>query len=287
MKLNKGIACALALALMTSAALADTTTNNSTTTATVQEAAPSLMQKVTMSYLGLVYGPSVGNPNGFTPDEYGRFQDEKGAPANGKVNMENYLMIGYKATPTLTPTLVIGSVYNMVAGQDLRMTDPYLKVGGKLVDAGKFSLTQDIRGYIPVSTNSRNSGLITALASYQVMNYQLTEKFSLSNAFYLRYFLRDGSAAVGKRVGDAMVLPSLNYQISAPLSASLGYEADAMTNKGDGVTDWSRNGTYVYTGIAWDITPSINFNPFLQFMPGGKVNADSTTLNAYLSAKIL
>ena len=47
------------------------------------------------------------------------------------------------------------------------------------------------------------------------------------------------------------------------------------------------DGTDLQPGLSWDITPNLNFNPFLDLKTGGNVNLDSTSMVFTLSWKLI
>lgn len=277
-------ALALASTLLAGSALAatsSTATTSGTTSAEASEAAPKLIDKLSIAYAGQYVGPSIGNPSAYITDEYGLTTDTKQV-------IDSVLATGYKLNDRMSAGLNINFVYTPVMGQDLRLKDPTLKLSmKKLIDRGNLSLNGDFRIYPGVTASSRNKSMLAGVRTTQSLNYTVpNSKFSVGAAGIIRWNIYGASASSGQDISTYLG-PNVNYQISPTVAANLLYEMGGGHSLGESITNWSADGTDLQAGVSWDITKAINLNPYLQLTPGGKVNLDSTSFGAYITAKLL
>jgi hypothetical protein len=95
-------------------------------------------------------------------------------------------------------------------------------------------------------------------------------------------------ANTGGNTSTAWVAPYASYQVKPTLAATAQMDLiNAALAHGARYNEWQHTPTDVQLGAAWDVTPTVNVNPFVQVSTGGTINADSTFVGAYLSAKLL
>ena len=99
---------ALATTLMSGAAFADI--GSTSTTTSIGASAPRLIDKLVITDVAYMSGPSITNQNSLMPDE-------EGEPGKA-VNIENFLGLGYKLSPDLTASANMDTIYTPVSFKD-------------------------------------------------------------------------------------------------------------------------------------------------------------------------
>lgn len=286
---KKGTALALSgvatLALTTGLnAQADTTPANTaaTTTSTAEAVAPSIREKLSLSYSNVFYGPSItGITSGKQPDA------DTGANTSPLL-FKNYLALGYKATSTISITPTIYFKVNNSGTNMLQMQDPYLRISNsKLLTIGNFNHYADIRlapGVTPVSTNANRLGFVV---TKHVSTYSIPEsKFTvgLTTIAQVNVYSQEKS---GQKNFEVYAGPNVEYQALPNLAIGLLYELAAHNARNKGLGNWNSDGTDLEPYLSWDITPSINFNPWLDIKTGNRIALDTTSFGAAFTWKLL
>lgn len=297
MRRSWSAALAVTAALMTSVpALADTTATVATpdaASASIANTGTPVYQKIldrmSVTYAGTFYGNSAGKiSDPYQPDEYGKTRE-----LGSTMNFDTVLPMLYKINDDgLVAGASFNSLYTPVLGKGVTVKDPYIKVGHKkLIKSGSFSFGADLREYIPVSTDAHNKGRKSYLRSVQFTNYDIPNSKWSINCLSSAYFFMYGdlnATQQGNPKWYGVINPNINYQAFSKLGIWGGYEMDFFHSTGDvGPLRWNNDGTYLYLGVAWDVTPKMTFSPYLSARPGGAVNADSTQIAANFSYSIL
>ncbi len=287
----KTLMSAVALATLASNTVwANTTTTTAaapaaTTTATAETVAPRLVDKLSLTIAGAFSGPSVASITGNSVNPASVTVDGNGKE-DRNIFMETTVRGGYKVTDAVTVAAAAVFNYTPVRGQDVEFLDPYVRVSHSKLLTGPVALSGDLRFYIPTSTGAISADRIlgirnTLSATYAVPNTRWT--------LGLDTILRGRFYGEGARAGAESVLayasPNASFQITPTLAASAFAEFVAHTTNAS-LTDFSSLGTYFGPGLSWDVTPSINVNPYLYFQ-NFRVNSESTIFAMNLSAKIL
>ena len=244
----------------------------------------SFLDKMTVSYLGILEGPAIDHWNGFQPDP-NVGDGSQSSPAD----MVNLLSARYKMTPDVsvggTTKVTFDNLF--ISNKTVTLRDFFVSVkDNKLITAGAFGLSGDLRMGFPVAATAQANTLQMYLSSKQKASYAIPDsRFTLGLLAYGQFnFYQD---ALGQSDVSMFALPMVDFQITPTLSWGVGYEMDAKHTSGDRFFSINNAGTGLSTGPSWDITPAINFNPFLTFYPGNKLATDTTTIGAYLSWTIL
>jgi hypothetical protein len=287
-------ALAAVAALMTSVeALADTTATvatpdaaNASVTNIETPTYKKILNRVGVMFISQYYGSSVGRiADPVQPDEYGLTKEA----GNDPQEFDNTLLTTYKLNDNgLVAGFAVNEVFYMY-GKGHVFVDPYLKIANAhLIKNGNFNYSADFRTYLPVSRGSHNTDRLTRFRSFSTANYDIPNtKFSLQSFNDINYYVYGNSAAADAKDFLVIVQPTINYQPLTQLGFYVGYELDAKHTKNKDTFDLTAAGTWLYAGTSWDVTPKMNFSPYLAFRPGGAVNADSTQIQAYFTYKLL
>lgn len=274
---------ALATSLIAGSALADT---DHTSTLSAKTVAPKLIDKLTISYLNVFYGPSIAEP-------IARVQPDSTTGAldpSSPLLMKNYLSVGYKINDRLTLSPTAYWLWEPVEPHTFTIRDPYVRLSNsKFLSSGKLNVAADVRLAAPVSEASRDVNRITTIASKQIATYELG-KVTAGVVTYGAFHLQTKSltsAGKGAKNLEFYAGPNVEYKLLPTLSATLLYEVGMSHLQGASLGSFNNDGTDLEPGLSWDITPSINFSPFLDFKTGQRVAADTTTLGAVLTWKLL
>jgi hypothetical protein len=259
------------------------------TSAEVKTVEPTLIDKIVLKYDGSIYGPSIGKFNSTQPDEYGKDGDP--------VSLESIVTAGYRVTKDVVISAKYASLMALTRekgdrneelyGPTYVMNDPWLQVQhNSLINSGPANVYLDGRVYAPLSSSSQLAKRVLSVRTTQIVDYEFpASRFTLEWASYIRsyFYSPDGKGNDWK----LYMGPNLQYKISPTLTATLLYEAVA-THKFGADPGLDAAGTDLEPGISWDITPKINFSPYLNFYPGGKfISSDTIGVGANFTVKVL
>jgi hypothetical protein len=270
--------------LMASSAMAA----GNTTAASARQVQPSILDKLTVNYTNVFYGPSLETP--LKNDQPDVMLPTSGTP----LDMKNYISVGYKLTDTVRIAPVFYFRLNPTSPHEFRLQDPYLRLSNsKIFSSKRVSISADIRYGAPVSERSRQDWKsLGYFLSKQVTDISIPDsRFSFTLITSAQVFLQP--RATGLMSGTPTILseayagPMVNYQILPNLQAFLLYEMVARSNRVDGLLSQSSAGTDLEPGLSWDITPKLNFSPFLDIKTGGRIAADTTSIGAIVSWTLL
>jgi hypothetical protein len=275
------------------------------------------LDRLSVSYQNVFYGPAISDPlSAYQPNEFG---DVKGG---GALRMKHYLGFGVKVSEKvkLTPTLYVNTYASGIdrsegkggtGTSNVLLGDAYIKATHSDIGlkAGKYSLSTDARLGLPTSLRSQEFNKLGYLRATVVHGYEITPKLSAGLAtlgvwhVYGNYdnSIRGKKANLAAKADPTSIFsaaamnprfevyagPSLEYAVSEKFKVGLLYEMSAVQTTKMDLTDFVRDGTDLEPYISWDITPNLNFNPFLDFKTGAKVSADTTSLGAIITWKLL
>lgn len=266
----------------------------------------SIINKLTASYSGVIWGPSAQGGVMRPADEYGNTPapSEDNMPTTlanmgAQIYTENALSAGYKLNKEMTVSGAANFLYTPVRGEhNAIMLDPMLKIShSNLASAGDFAMSGDFRVYPGVTAISTAKGQIAQFRSIQNPNYTLG-RWNFALGLQERYYLYDNSGAGRASKGEDKAErgayryriyagPQANYQASEKLTAWVLYEMEGANKHADGFFDLSNNGTDVEIGVDWTPLKRLTVTPFLDFKTGGYINAETTTINLAVVAKLL
>jgi hypothetical protein len=138
-----------------------------------------------------------------------------------------------------------------------------------------------------VSKRSQSAHLITSLRASQSTSYS-RNRWTLGVSTYERVFLYTSQSSKAPAKFELFAGPFVQYQLGKTTALTLNYSMDTVHAAKADFLDWSAGETSdLSLGLSWDITPKVNFNPFLTIYPGGKITLDSTQVGFYLSAGLI
>ncbi len=269
---------------------AETTPATSTTTA--QNVAPRLVDKISMSYLGVFYGPAINHLSSYQP------LSEGGDDLDSPQMLESLLNTGYKLNDKVTAGVGVAFWYRPIMGDEFRtshqtegafvMKDPFLKVShSKVLSRGNLNIAGDLRAYVPATEPSRKANLITGLRSTQATNYQIPDsRWSFGADSMIRANIFGSNASATAKDLVLYFGPHVDFQINPKLSTTLLYEVNGFHKKGESLLSINNGGTDIASGLNWDVSPRVSISPFLNMYPTS-LRLSSTSLNVVLTAKLL
>lgn len=240
------------------------------------------IDKVTLGYLGIYYGPGIGQPDIYQPDVATGDLD-----TTSPLTAEHAFGLGYKITPN--DTLSINQWINTPIRGSIAAYDPYLRWNrSKVFSAGNYSMGADLRAYIPLSTKSINKKLITGFRSTQSHSLEIPgSRWSAGGNSFVRYDFRSSDGSGSDFSFD--LNPSINYKINDIITASFSFDYCAGHKFG---TDWSfSNFSQAYpmnfgVGVDWTINSKFTLSPGLAIYPDN-VSLSTTQLIVVAVASLL
>ncbi len=276
----------LALSLSSSVGWAATQTGASTSVIKAQEVAPKKnYNDILIRHDATLTGPNVSTFDSHVRGINGEFQE------TSTINIENWSYLGYRFSKDFSLAAVAQYTYRPVLSQDITMRDPFIKAAfGNIINSDGFSLSGDLRAYLPTSRLSQDNKMVIGLRNSMGASYDIPgSRVSLGAATRIRLNTFSTELADKNQQDIYFYLgPSVSYKISNTVSAVVLYEMQAGHYLG---TSLSSTGavdvTDLQPGISWDVTPNLNLNPFVNFYTGGKILRESTYLGLNLSATLL
>jgi hypothetical protein len=177
--------------------------------------------------------------------------------------LRNFLGAGYRLGPSV---VLSGNANWSVRGMQQLPTqvhDPFVRLSDASFLSGEnWNLYLDGRIHIPVSTASMNSGLNLGIQSVQSLTYSIPEsRLALGLSSSIRYnFL--SSKGVGNQI-DVYLAPSLFYQLGPSIGFNCLAEAMMSHLRQPGTSNWIYPSLDVEPGLAWDLLPNLNLNPYV------------------------
>ncbi len=285
-QIRGGITVLALVALWAPSILAETQTS----TTSPQAAAPSLMDKIKVSYVNLFTGAAISDPlSSYQPN-----QDVGRGSKGDLLALTNWLGAKYKLTDDVAAGVVANFTLDPVQSHTFTMKDPYVKLeNGKLINSGNFNVYADLRLAPGVTSKSQSANRWLSVTSKQNTTYEVPNtRVTLGVLSILQANAFSGPAQT--KAGDVTqkdfvveAYPNISYKLGANISATLGYDMNASHTRDNGLLSFQSDGTDLEPGLDWDITPSINFSPFLSIKTGNRIAADTTTVAFWFTAKIL
>jgi hypothetical protein len=246
-------------------------------------AAPRLLDKIVLRFDAIFHGPGLSSDdNQVNPGNYGIGDGDR-------VFFENVATAGYRLSPNYTLTANVPFDWKYSGSfKETVLNDAYLRLkANKILARGEFTLDADLRAYVPTNEANRAKKEVGSLRSTQYFTWQPAgSRFSAGTYSYIRGYAW-GTDVAGNRSLRAYLGPHVNYQILPNLSAELLYEMVGFTKTGGSAFDWYNEGTDLEPSLAWDVTPNITIIPYLDIKTGGRVAADTTSMNIWFVANIL
>lgn len=274
-----GLSATLGSLLLAGSAMADVST------ATSETVAPSLLDKIQMSYWGAYTGPSVGNPGYHTVDS-----GDSQALHDGKLtdvqNLDSTLTLGYRLNPNLLLSGNYRFIYQPLTDKiedhnNLTTKDPWIALKhSRVIHQGAFNMAVDLRFYIPVASAG---SLNTAIRSTQISTFAVPgTQFTLGAFTVARAnLIREGSGIPNLSLS---LSPFANLQLSQKLSAT--FWSDLLQYDIAFGEDLENKMIPTQFGMNWDVNDRLSLNPFLNVFPQD-LQLNTSTLGMYISARFL
>lgn len=275
------------------------------TTAAAPSASKSLLdrEKFRLNLNFYYYGSSISEPfGGYQPDVSSNYaQSENSDP----VTLETHLAIGYKFHPNMTFSVnpqfrtVAASSYKQGEAALAKYFTPiasFVRLNfGKFYKSDKFTWNGDLRYYPGVTDDLKGTPLY--LRTGQNFMYSVSDKVTLAAYNTVRYYKRTDSAyekafAKGQDLFNWRLTasPTIEYQARDNLNLSVSYNMDVIHNSTEsfGPRFWNDNNfTYTELGAVWNITPTIEFNPYVDVFTSNNANFNTSQLGANLTFTLL
>jgi hypothetical protein len=253
--------------------------------------------KVGLRWDGVLYGPGVTNINTYQPDLYNK--NSYGLPTQTPVFIRNAIGTTYALPGNwIAGATLRADIMPTYIGRDYAIDDSYVRImNPKLVSHGNFNVSGDLRLYMPTSQASRTTGQSASVTTQFIPSYNFPgTRWSIGAILRQQSYSHYSWANSNAMDTDAYAGPNVNYQITPKLAAGILYEFEAVHYYGTGAFNFTTQNasnpgimtpTDVEPNISWDITPNINFNPFLNMYPGGKFSLDTTSFGFFFGAKLI
>jgi len=231
--------------------------------------------KITATYFGIFYGPSVSKPTSFQPTEDGS-QD-----SNRPVMLKNFAGVGYNLTDHLRITPTAYWQWLPSAGGAYAVQDPFVKISDdSIISEGNFNLYGDFRYHAPISNFSKAANITGSYQSVQVATYVPEGTRWMLALFSSERAYTYGKGGYGNDF-EVYVGPNVGYQISPRVQLTMLYETNLVHVYGNNPGTMEGDGTDLQPGVSVDITNRLNVHPYLSIYPSAPSIA-STSVGALL-----
>jgi len=267
-----------AVMALSTAALAD-----ETSTTTVSTAAPSLTDKIQLSYWGNWHGPSIGEPNSYIP-----FSDHPNGEAVNRANStdvlygENVFTLGYKFTPERIAAFNFDVATYVAQGKSSKLLNSYASLRDKkMFQTAGINHDMMLRLYVPTGSSAvtgSGAGMIVAPAVVDNATIDVGS-WTLGAWSRARYYVATGADSMLWTFDFA---PNANWQFSKTVAATLWIDLFQLSQLRRGKVD----NLYadVEPGINWDVNQYVSINPYLNIYPNS-LTANATSINVLVTAK--
>jgi hypothetical protein len=205
-----------------------------------------------------------------------------------KAQADAEIALGYHVNDTLTASAVLPLTWMPAYAGHPTVTDPFAKLyWDEWARAGAFTQNSDLRVGGPVTRDSRDAGLTLFVASEQESVYDVpaTRATLRLNAFLDTRFYHAGPP----RLTSFLYLsPRVEYRVREGVSPYFKYELLAWLKRPapageDGSAEDYDPRRFYQAGLSWDITPRINFSPYLSHPADAAWRAEALTLGGFLN----
>jgi hypothetical protein len=229
------------------------------------------------NYYGIYYGSSLSDPSSYQATADGA------RDPNRPVLIKHFVTAGYDFSPEVSIAATGYWVYIPMGGQQMITQDPSARISfNRIVHTDNFNWYGDLRAVFPVTSASRDADLLAAGETFHFVSYSFPDSRWMAGLYAkvrYNYFGKFGSG----NDFDVYFAPMANYQISPKLTLTMLYEMGANHYFGQDAYELNNDGTDFQPGIAWSITPSVTFNPYLNLYTGDQVSWKTTSIGATLS----
>lgn len=225
-----------------------------------------------MNYFGVFFGPSIKSPSSYQPDTPGVTDTKR------PVILKNFLGLNYNIDGQYSAGVTAYWTYRPVLGQQLEMQDPFVRFAdNSIFQVGNLNLYGDVRVHLPVSAISRANHLFGGIQTVSALTFEIPDT-RLTAALYgsarTNFYGKNG---FGNDI-EVYLSPNLTYQLSPKVALTLMYEMQASHTFGGKAFSFNNDGTDLQPGVSWDITPTLNVNPYLNITTGGRIGLDTTSI---------
>lgn len=235
-----------------------------------------------LQYYGVLFGPGLKHTSAYQPTPSG------GVDRNFPVQMKNFLGLGYQFTDSISLTPTAYWVWRPVMGQNLTLMDPFIRLANtQLINTHHFNLYGDLRVHFGVSSHSRQNDYITGFQTFQALSFVPDEDGQVILSLYgsARYNVF-GKQGRGSDV-ELYLAPHLSVQVVPSIAFTLLYEMQAVHPFGARVGTLDNDGTDLQLGVAWELSPTVNLNPYVNVYPGDTLSLESSSFGMTLSWKMI
>jgi hypothetical protein len=237
-----------------------------------------LLDRLSLQYFGLLYGPSVRNPSSYQPDVTSGREDR-----SRPLILKNSLGLAYEVSDQVSVTPTLCWIWQPVLRHETTIEDPFLKVAhSSLFSYGNLNLYADARIHFPVSRLSKENQQMWGAQSVQVLTYEV-ENSRLTLGLYgaERYNLIRQQSGQGNDL-ELYVAPNLSYQVHPRVALTLIYEIRNSHTFGERAFLLQNDAMDIEPGVSWDVTPHLMVNPYLHIPTKGSGLA-STSVGMLMS----
>lgn len=240
----------------------------------------SFRDRTYLNYYGILYGPSIAQPSSFQSTPAG---EQSALP----IYIRNYATAGYAIDTLFSASATAYWVHVPVNGQKFYLRDPYLRLAmADIINSGGWNYYVDTRFHLPISDVSKEADLLVGLQNFQVLTFTPSDSRLTLGTYGSARLNLFGSRGTGSDL-ELYFGPNLSYRLTPTVAATVLYEMSISHAYGDEAFSFINDGNDVQPGISWDITPSINFNPYLTIYTGSETDLKSTSIGMTLSWLLL
>ncbi len=239
------------------------------------------LRRYSLSYFNIFYGPALRNTTSYQATPYGEIDPDR------PVLFKNFLTLGYSVTDRITVSGTGHWLYQPVQGHELSLRDPFARVAhSSLLSYRDLNLYGDLRLHFPVTMVSRETDLRTTFQTFQALSWEPEGSRWSAAAFFSGRWSLYGDQGFGND-GELYLAPFVAYQFRHDLAFTMLYEMTAAHELGDDPWNFVSDGTDLEPGVSWDVTPTLNLNPYLTFFPGGRISLETISIGMMLSWKLI
>lgn len=230
------------------------------------------------NFYSVFYGPALESPgSAYQPTP-------QGDPSNIPVLSRNFATLSYAFDANVGISATQYFLYVPVQGTQLALRDPYARayIVDLLGSDTPLSWYADVRVHLPLSSYSKSADLQLGLQTFQAIAYPVGRTpltlgviGSARTNFY-------GSLGIGNDL-ELYAGPNLAYRLNPKVSLVVIYDTEFTHAYREDASTFTHEGSDFQPGVSWDITPTVNLNPFINIYSGKNTSLKGSSFGFTLS----
>jgi hypothetical protein len=239
--------------------------SGSTTGSTTASTKPKWAQNISISFLTSIDGPKLNS-----------LDDRK--TIFSSIADQNFLNFGYRFGNGWSASGTFDFSYSPSA-RSLALMDPFVSIKKSgIINKNGYKLNAQGRLIAGISPDAAARNLIGLSRLTVDQSYSIGRWTAGLTTYAQAYFYNNYRTANATRM-KYLAEPSLSYQVSPTLAASLTYDMDMRNRYEQTWLEFGGESTYLIPSVSWSPTSWMSIEPSLILTPGTRIATETTMIN--------